>query len=92
MPKGRIVIDEERCKGCGLCGTACQHALVVLDLSRLNGKGYHPAQLVDSAGRCTGCALCAVFCPEACITVYRQAQRAARPGGVPAAAGSGARA
>ena len=83
MPKGRIVIDEERCKGCALCGTACQPQLVSLNLSRLNGKGYHPAQLVDPGGRCTGCALCAVICPEACITVYRQSQRAGR---APAAA------
>jgi 2-oxoglutarate ferredoxin oxidoreductase subunit delta len=71
MPKGRIVIDEERCKGCGLCVAACPPALVALDGSRLNSRGYHPALLVDPAGKCSGCALCAVMCPEACLTVYR---------------------
>jgi 2-oxoglutarate ferredoxin oxidoreductase subunit delta len=77
MPKGRIVIDEDRCKGCALCVTACPPALVLLDPTRLNGRGYHPAQLADAEGKCSGCALCAVMCPEACITVYRV--RATRP-------------
>jgi len=77
MPKGRIVIDEERCKGCELCVTGCPPALIALNLTRFNGRGYHPAQLVDPGGKCSGCALCAVMCPEACITVYRV--RAPRP-------------
>jgi len=77
MPKGRIVIDEDRCKGCELCVGACPPALLVLDRTHLNSRGYHPAQLVDPDGKCSGCALCAVMCPEACITVYRV--RYARP-------------
>jgi 2-oxoglutarate ferredoxin oxidoreductase subunit delta len=75
MAKGRIVIDDEWCKGCALCTTACPHSVVQLDASRLNSRGYHPARLTDPAGRCTGCALCAVICPEACITVYRVVSR-----------------
>lgn len=87
MAKGRIVIDEARCKGCSLCSTACPQHVVSLDEARLNAKGYHPAILVDPDHLCTGCALCAVMCPDACITVYRQvAPRAARP--APAAAGA----
>ena len=72
MPKGRIAIDSEHCKGCALCTTACQTQLVYIDNRYLNGLGYHPAQLVDPAGHCTGCGLCAVMCPDACITVYKQ--------------------
>ncbi len=77
MPKGRIVIDTERCKGCNLCATACQPQLVHMDSTYLNGLGYHPARLIDPAGECTGCGLCAVICPDTCITVYRL--RAPRP-------------
>jgi 2-oxoglutarate ferredoxin oxidoreductase subunit delta len=78
MPKGRIVVDEEGCKGCGLCATACPHQLIRLDDTRLNTRGYHPAELVDADGQCSGCALCAVICPDACLTVYRQVTGPAR--------------
>jgi 2-oxoglutarate ferredoxin oxidoreductase subunit delta len=70
MAKGRIVIEEERCKGCDLCRSACPPDVIVLS-SSLNSRGYRPAQLIENGKRCTGCALCAVICPEACITVYR---------------------
>lgn len=70
MAKGKVEIDRERCKGCGLCLTVCpQHVLALAD--DLNLKGYHPATLIDPDGKCTGCAICAVICPDVCITVFR---------------------
>ena len=77
MAKGRVVIDEERCKGCTLCTSACQQDVLHMADGRLNARGYHPVRLVDPEGRCTGCALCAVICPEACIQVYRITTRRA---------------
>ncbi len=71
MPKGRIEIDEARCKGCVLCASACQRGLIVMAPEMLNARGYHPAQYVDPEAACTGCTLCAVACPDACIRVYR---------------------
>jgi 2-oxoglutarate ferredoxin oxidoreductase subunit delta len=71
MAKGHIVIDENRCKGCTLCATACPQDVVAMDEARLNARGYHPAVYADPQKRCTGCALCAVICPDACISVYR---------------------
>lgn len=71
MAKGRIVIDDDRCKGCTLCTTICPQHVVVMDNEHLNVRGYHPAVYQDTQGDCTGCALCAVICPDACITVYR---------------------
>jgi 2-oxoglutarate ferredoxin oxidoreductase subunit delta len=77
MAKGHVVIDEERCKGCALCTTACPHGVLVMAEDVLNARGYHPARFVDPAGDCTGCALCAVICPDACFTVYRAGRRVA---------------
>jgi 2-oxoglutarate ferredoxin oxidoreductase subunit delta len=72
MARGTIDIDRDRCKGCGLCPTVCPQHVIQMDEDTLNGKGYHPAQLVDPEDQCTGCAVCAVICPDVCITVYRE--------------------
>jgi len=71
MPKGRIVIHIEACKGCQLCTSVCPSKLIQISTS-FNSKGYRPAELVDPAGRCTGCALCAMICPDAAIEVFRE--------------------
>lgn len=77
MAKGRVVFEEELCKGCALCTTACPPKVIRMDTSRSNSHGYHPAVLDDPEGKCTGCALCAVICPDVVITVYRQLAAAA---------------
>lgn len=68
--KGKIVIDQELCKGCGLCVHFCPKAGIVIT-AKLNAKGYAYAQQ-DSQKGCTGCAVCALMCPEAAIEVYRE--------------------
>lgn len=74
MAKGRVIVDEDRCKGCKLCTSVCPQDILVMS-EALNARGYHPAQLVDLQGKCTGCGLCAVICPDVCFTVYRFASR-----------------
>lgn len=68
--KGLVVIDEERCKGCGLCAMACSRGVLALS-DRLNSKGYTPAE-IRQAELCTGCALCALMCPDVAIKVFRR--------------------
>jgi 2-oxoglutarate ferredoxin oxidoreductase subunit delta len=67
--RGDIVIDIERCKGCGVCVPTCPQQVIALG-PEVNNKGYN--YLVKVNGNCTGCTNCAVVCPDAVITVYRE--------------------
>ncbi len=71
MAKGRIIVNEDLCKGCELCTTVCPKDLIQMAMDRFTPTGYHPAALVDPESTCTGCAICAVICPDAAITVFR---------------------
>ena len=68
--KGTIVVDVERCKGCGVCAVNCPAQVIALHRD-VNAKGYNYAYM-EKPDECIGCANCAVVCPDSCITVYRQ--------------------
>ena len=65
-----VIINEEKCKGCGLCVRACPKKIVPLSTTKLNSKGYHPAEVTNQA-ECVACASCARTCPDAVITVEK---------------------
>ncbi len=67
----RILVNEDVCKGCGLCVHACPRKIVELNKKVISAKGYHPAKLMDKE-KCTGCASCALMCPDMAITVERE--------------------
>ena len=71
VPRGRVCIIEDRCKGCELCTTVCPQGDLVQMANHFNAKGYRPSVFVDPEGKCTGCTLCAMMCPDMVITVYR---------------------
>jgi 2-oxoglutarate ferredoxin oxidoreductase subunit delta len=66
---GKIIIDRERCKGCGLCVSVCPKNCVAIS-PKPNKMGYFPSQVVNSL--CTGCTRCALVCPDVAIEVYRE--------------------
>ncbi len=69
ISRGKVEIDSEECKGCGLCVDSCPPKCMSL-ATELNAYGAHPAQYAGEG--CTGCGICFYCCPEpGAITVYR---------------------
>ena len=67
--RGQLHIDEQECKGCGLCIEACPPRVIGVS-ERLNHYGYRTA--VYAGAGCTGCGICFMVCPEpGAVTVYR---------------------
>ncbi len=66
----KLTFQDERCKGCGLCVSACPKHLLTLSRTRLNQKGHAPVELTNE-DECIGCAFCATMCPDCVITVER---------------------
>ena len=67
----KVTFVTDRCKGCGLCVTACPKKILALDLETVNKKGYHPAGVTDIS-LCIACASCARICPDSVITVEKE--------------------
>ena len=71
----RYAINEERCKGCGLCVNVCPKN--VLEISNeVNAKGYFPA-LQARPQDCVACSTCCVMCPDVAITITENAESSA---------------
>ena len=68
--RGKIIINPERCKGCGLCLTVCPKECIRMS-DQADLRGIRLAILTDDQG-CTGCTLCAVICPDVAIDVYKK--------------------
>ena len=66
----KLTFWTDRCKGCGLCVSACPKGLIAIAQDKINQKGHHPAELTDPE-KCVGCASCAIMCPDCIIEVER---------------------
>ena len=67
--KGAIVVNTERCKGCGVCVANCPVGVIGL-AKEVNGKCYNYAYMAEP-DKCIGCASCGMVCPDGVITVYK---------------------
>lgn len=69
MAKGKIIIDQEKCKGCQLCVDECKFQEIAAS-KQISKFGSNLVDFLDN-GDCTGCALCAIICPDAAIEVIK---------------------
>ncbi|MDI9442417.1 MAG: 4Fe-4S binding protein [Firmicutes bacterium] len=68
--RGQVIVDQERCKECSLCITACPHDVLRISAA-INSKGYHPVEAYQPEN-CTGCTFCATICPDVALTIMRK--------------------
>ena len=66
----KVTFQTDRCKGCGLCVSACPKQIIALATDKINKKGHYPAEITDQS-KCVACAFCATMCPDCIITVER---------------------
>ena len=65
--RGTVVLDAERCKGCGLCIPACRPNVLAMSTT-MNSAGFTLPELRDG---CTGCMACAEICPDFALEVWK---------------------
>jgi NAD-dependent dihydropyrimidine dehydrogenase PreA subunit len=55
-----LILDPEKCVGCGLCLVVCPHEVLAMD----NGRAR-----IQNRDACMECGACAMNCPVAAVTV-----------------------
>ena len=80
MPKGRIEIDIDKCKGCEICIGTCRFNVITLsETGKVNAFGFSYLVAVKP-DLCNGCALCGQMCPDSAIEVFREEKKKAQAG------------
>ena len=69
MAKGKVTINEEICKGCGLCVSVCPKKVLDIKKTKINSAGYNPAEMIGED--CIACTSCAKMCPDCAIVVEK---------------------
>lgn len=70
--KKNVIIDGDRCKGCGVCVSFCVAQCLFLS-RQVNGSGFNTADK-DTKTPCKGCGFCQVMCPDAAVRVTNSSQ------------------
>lgn len=69
--QGRVYIETDHCKGCGLCVSVCPKNVLEIDFTTINRKGYSPSTAAREAD-CIACGNCAITCPDSVIQIERE--------------------
>jgi len=70
MSKKKIIIDEQRCKGCQICVTQCRRNVLSIN-NKINKLGYKYV-VIENIDNCTSCGICAEMCPDVVIEVWKE--------------------
>ncbi len=65
MAKGIVIVNEDWCKGCGICADVCPKGVLKLDKLRLKMQ-------VEKPDDCIACGQCEMICPDFCIFVFSE--------------------
>ena len=68
-------LDENRCKGCGLCIAVCPKNVLEIS-SEVNAKGYFPAHRARPED-CIYCSTCCIMCPDVAIAIRKKEEETA---------------
>jgi len=66
-PKGKVIVIEDRCKGCGFCIEFCPKDVLAAS-EEYNKRGVHPPVVVNPDD-CINCKQCEYICPDFAIYV-----------------------
>lgn len=74
IPRGRLYLIPERCKGCHLCIHFCPCNVLQISTTA-NGRGYHLPEIASGKeSACVHCQFCSLICPEFAIFSEEEAQ------------------
>ncbi|MBA2123679.1 hypothetical protein B9J78_01885 [bacterium Unc6] len=60
----KIIINKNRCKGCGLCVMYCPKKVLYLS-KQVTQSGVQTVEYLTK--ECAGCGICAIICPDMAI-------------------------
>ena len=66
-PLGKVILDRDRCTGCGLCAVECPTVALLISSS----EESESFKLIFKHGNCVACGLCVEICPEKCLHIER---------------------
>ena len=72
--RGKVIVIEDRCKGCQYCIEYCPREVLHISKS-FNAKGYHFPEVVNES-QCVNCHFCEVICPDFAIFSVEASERA----------------
>lgn len=67
LKKIRIHINEDLCKGCGICISLCPNK-VISKSEELSSRGVF-LPVITSGDKCTACCVCEEHCPDLAIFI-----------------------